>query len=613
VNTGGGGNLRFRSILPCEPGYASRMNSCRNPEIGKELFAQRLNTLFQPIIDVKQGAWLGYEALTRGPADSHWHMPDRLFQAATQCGCLDRLEKACVALALSAFRARSFEGRLFLNLSCDTLMNGASDGLLQQILELVRIERLRPNDIVIELTEQQPSSNLSQLAKSSQCFREAGFALALDDLGEGYASLKIWSTLKPDFIKIDRHFINGIDQDAVLRDFVQAMTEIARSIDCEVIAEGVETASEARIVTAMGIRYLQGWYFARPREEPVPVPMRLIHTTRNSCHENEHVHHLVTNREWIAPDTLVKHVARRFHRQASLQALAVVGQDGTPVGLINRHLLLEQLSRPYLMDLFARKPIETMLDTRPIVIEGTARMEQASRLVTSQAKLQIYDHFIVTEKGRFYGVASVVDLLRAITELQVKSARHANPLTLLPGNAPINETLRNLLSAGQPFTVVYVDLDHFKPYNDEYGYASGDQMLLLTADIFKQHCQEAGEFVGHVGGDDFVLIFQHDRWLEKLKLILSDFHERRTNLYHPEHVQAGGFQGIDRFEQPRFFPLVSISMAAMPVKAGCFDSPQAISSSLSSLKHQAKEEVGSVIVWKPPGGETMISCPFPDP
>ncbi len=574
------------------------MDSNEYQAIQEIVSTRRLDTLFQPIIDVEREYWLGYEALTRGPADSEWHRPDRLFQAATRHGCLDRLEKICITLALSAFKARSFEGRLFLNLSCDTLTNGASDGLLQEILELAHSQGLRPEDIVIELTEQQPSSSLSRLAKSSQCFREAGFSLALDDLGEGYASLKIWSSLKPDFIKIDRHFINGIDRDSVLRDFVQAMTDIARSIDCEVIAEGVETASEARVVTAMGIRYLQGWYFAHPEKRPIPVPARLVQSARKSYHENEQVRHLVTYQTWTTPDTLVKDVVRRFHHQASLPAIAVVDGDERPVGLISRHLLLEQLSRPYWIDLFARKPIETLLETRPLVVEGAARLEQASRLVTNQAKLQIYDHFIVTEKGRFYGIASVVDLLRAITELQVKSARHANPLTLLPGNAPINDTLRNLLSAGQSFTVAYVDLDHFKPYNDRYGYAAGDQMLLLLTEIFKQHCQDMGEFVGHVGGDDFVLIFQHDRWLEKLERIVSDFHRRRTQLYEAKHVRAGGFEGVDRFDQPRFFPLISLSIAAITVAGGCFDSPQAVSASLSAIKQRAKQENGSVVVWK---------------
>ena len=98
-------------------------------------------------------------------------------------------------------------------------------------------------------------------------------------------------------------------------------------------------------------------------------------------------------------------------------------------------------------------------------------------------------------------------LLKRITELQIRNARYANPLTLLPGNVPINEHVEHLLENYLPFTACYFDLDNFKPFNDLYGYSRGDMVIRLLGTILQSACNPQCDFIGHIGGDDFMIIF----------------------------------------------------------------------------------------------------------
>jgi diguanylate cyclase (GGDEF)-like protein len=100
--------------------------------------------------------------------------------------------------------------------------------------------------------------------------------------------------------------------------------------------------------------------------------------------------------------------------------------------------------------------------------------------------------------------------MREITQMQIHAARYANPLTQLPGNVPINEHIDRLLESGTRFWVCYFDLDHFKPFNDVYGYRRGDDVIQLTGNILTSNCDPDRDFVGHIGGDDFMVLFQSE-------------------------------------------------------------------------------------------------------
>ncbi|MBJ3774024.1 diguanylate cyclase, partial [Klebsiella pneumoniae] len=177
-----------------------------------------------------------------------------------------------------------------------------------------------------------------------------------------------------------------------------------------------------------------------------------------------------------------------------------------PVGIVHRHSLSEALLKPFATDLFARKPISRLMSPDFLAVELTQSLQKVSRLLTSRARQRIEEDFIIIQNGRYLGLGRVIDVLKLITEQKLQQARHANPLTLLPGNVPIQQCLGRLLQQQREAAVCYVDLDSFKPFNDLYGYAKGDEVLLCLAQCLNERVDPARDFVGHIGGDDFMLV-----------------------------------------------------------------------------------------------------------
>lgn len=172
----------------------------------------------------------------------------------------------------------------------------------------------------------------------------------------------------------------------------------------------------------------------------------------------------------IPPDALVPKVAELFHERRDVDAFAVV-ENRRPVGLVRRVELLDLLSIPLRRELYSRKPIRTLMDATPLLVDADLRLEQVSRLVTRGFRDRLQEQFIVTDHGNYLGLARMVDLLRSITQEQIRAARYANPLTALPGSVPIYDCVNRLIRRDKRFTLCHLDIDHFKPFNDFYGYA----------------------------------------------------------------------------------------------------------------------------------------------
>lgn len=560
--------------------------------IKKIVDQEAISTLLQPIVHIEDRRIWGYEALSRGPSSMLLRQPAVLFDRAVEVGLQQELESLCLRLALQRFKAAGIDGLLFVNISYETLSLG--EVLDSKISSAMAENNLQSKDIVIELTEHTPSQDLGKLREAVKYFRAKGFAIALDDLGAGYSSLQLWSEIKPDYVKIDRHFISKIDRNLVKQNFVRSMVDIALSQQCNVIAEGVETRGEAEILAAMKIKLMQGYFFARPQKSPEGLNFAGLPISIQKTADKDRAITLTSHALSVGPDALVGAVADLFHKNELVTSVAVVDNE-MPVGIINRRDLLETLSRLYGYDLYSRKPITTLMKEDPLIVSSNLRLEQVSRLVTGRARLEMSDDFIVVNSGVFVGVAQVIDLLKLITEVQVDQARHANPLTLLPGNVPISDFVEQLLQQDQPFTICYLDIDNFKPFNDAYGYSQGDEMLLLLAKILQKYCK-GGEFIGHVGGDDFVLIFTRDDWQKSVDSIITEFVDCSGKFYDTDHMNSGGFTVTDRFGADRFFPLASLSIAALTVYKQEFSSSSDVSAELSKLKQQSKSIPGNTLV-----------------
>lgn len=555
-----------------------------------------LHSLFQPIVSLSERRILGYEALTRGPSNSPLHSPVNLFGVARHAGRLSELELACRKSACRHFSEQKLEGKLFLNVSPDSLLEPTHQP--GRTLKLLQNYGIPPSQVVIELTEQSPTEDFSLLYTALHHYRAMGFSIALDDLGAGYSSLRLWSELRPDYVKIDRHFIDGIHQDAVKREFVGSILQMAKASRAQVIAEGIELAEELTVLAEMGVDLLQGYLLSRPQEHPPRDARSLLPKLEASApslsEEGSDLSALLNEQPAVTETMPIAAVLEAFRAQANLNSLAVLNAEQQPVGIVHRHSLSDALLKPFATDLFARKPISRLMSTDFLAVDMGQSLQKVSRLLTSRARQRIEEDFIITLHGRYQGLGRVIDVLKLITELKIQQARHANPLTLLPGNVPIQQCLTRLLQQEREAVICYVDIDSFKPFNDLYGYAKGDEILLCLAQCLSERVDPARDFVGHIGGDDFLLVLGSEDWRARLNYLLEDFQGQCRRFYSNEHLEAGCFVSHNRKGQREEFPLLSLSLGVVhlhPSSCAKMDAAQ-LAGLASEAKRQAKNVPG---------------------
>ncbi len=533
----------------------------------------QLHTVFQPVYSLSEQQILGYEALIRGPAGSAWQSPMQLFAAATTPAELCELDSQCRQLACARFRDLQLQGLLFLNAAPESLLSPTHQP--GRTLKLLNALEICPSQVVIELTEHAPQQDFALLEKALRHYRAMGFRIALDDLGAGFASLRLWSELRPDYVKVDRHFIQGIHQDAVKREFVASILKMAGASRAQVIVEGVEQPGELATLIGLGVDLVQGYLLSRPLEHP-PLEAgrllsRLLENATDPAMADGALASLAVHQPGIGQGCAVGQALERFSQEAGLDSLAVLDSAQRPVGVLHRQALLEAMRRPFADELLARKPVSRLMSTDFLAVERTQSLQQVSRLLTCRARQRIDEDFIILERGIYLGLGRVIDVLHQITAQQVQQARHANPLTGLPGLVPIQQYLTRLLQAERGGVICRVDIDQFRPFNDLYGYERGDEVLLCLARCLRECLDLSCDFVGHLGADDFLLGLGSRNWRERLNNLQMDFQRESRRFYHAEHLQDGFFSVRDRQGRWQEYPLLCLSLGVVTFSAaaGC--------------------------------------------
>jgi len=301
---------------------------------------------------------------------------------------------------------------------------------------------------------------------------------------------------------------------------------------------------------------------------------------------------LLTYIEPAQHDTENEQIWERFSANPTLRVIPVI-RNGIAIGLINRYSFLDRFAKPYQRELLGKKRCAEIMQAQPLMVSKDMPMEELSHFLADADGQQFSDGFIITEQGRYLGLASGQDLLRELTKMQIEAARYANPLTLLPGNVPIGEHIESLLHAGTAFVICYGDLDNFKPFNDVYSYNKGDEMIQLTGRILGMACDPRLDFIGHVGGDDFILIMQSPDWEKRCNDALQSFANLSVLLATEEHRQAGGYESEDRNGKVIFHPLTTLSIGAVSIEPGKYRSHHEVSAAATEAKKMAKQTRGN--------------------
>jgi len=328
---------------------------------------------------------------------------------------------------------------------------------------------------------------------------------------------------------------------------------------------------EYRTVDKMKIEFVQGYYFGRPAIKPERHISKKLFSKRknissfqaNAPRANTLVASLLTPLAPVMVHEDVSAVGERFHNMPDLIALPVLNKDNSVAGMVWRDEIMNLYASRYGRDLHGRKPIHLFMDSTPTIADVALPLKNLSQQITSQNTSLQHGIFIITEHEQYSGVGSLMDLLKQITDLQITMARHANPLSGLPGNVPISEHTTDVINGERDAVMCYFDLDNFKPYNDIYGYGKGDKVIRKTADILMAHTDSEQDFVGHVGGDDFIILFESENWQQRCDDILSAFKSLLPDLYKEEHICEQGMTAQDRHGNSVFYPLLSLSIGAV--------------------------------------------------
>ncbi len=560
-----------------------------------------LYPLFQPIMDLQQGHLIGYEGLVRGPSDSELHLPQALFRAAERVNLLVPLESLCIDVVVTEFMRTGLPGKLFVNISPFALLAGAlTEELLKKLLDKKTDLRDR---LVFEITESSPKMNNAAVVSGLIALREYGFKIALDDLGEGFSSLRLWSDVRPDFVKLDKHFVAGIDKSPLKLQFVRSIKQIAEKSRAMIIAEGVEHRSELMVLKEMGICLGQGYFIGYPLKQPDVS----VNAAAKKCFDSNLVsanpwtkvvlqrgrkaHLLLTEVPTVTINTTSETALQILLANPEQTVLPVLEGD-TPVGLLSR-TLVDKFSHGYIRDLYSRKPCTVFMDSNPLIVDMEMSIVELSQLVLMQGQKRFADGFILVRDKVYAGVGSNFALMQEMTKQQIQEARYANPLTLLPGNVPINEQIELLLQNAQSFWVCYVDLDSFKPFNDVFGYRRGDELIKLTAEVLIRHIDSDIDFVGHIGGDDFFVLFQSENWEERCTKILSAFDQAVNGFVLQEELGVGSYSAEDRRGNRMEYGFPTLSIGIVPVIRNQFQEVHEIAVVAAEVKKEAKKTAGS--------------------
>lgn len=232
----------------------------------------RLRMMAQPIVDVTERKVLGYELLARAVSKEGTIIPPtELYQAAREQNQLFRLDKACRIHGIETGQSFSEDKLIFINFIPTSIY--VPEHCLATTINAVErcgIERQR---VVFEVVETDQVQDMKHLRRILEYYRKQGFLTALDDVGSGFNNVSTLTALEPDIVKLDRAYVAGIQDSDAKREAAERICEAGKSVGARMLAEGIESPEESRVLSNMGYHWQQGYWFGRPSWTPEDVPV----------------------------------------------------------------------------------------------------------------------------------------------------------------------------------------------------------------------------------------------------------------------------------------------------------------------------------------------------
>jgi EAL domain-containing protein (putative c-di-GMP-specific phosphodiesterase class I)/GGDEF domain-containing protein len=574
------------------------MEHVMETEIIASILKQRtIKTVFQPIVSLRDGGILGYEALSRVTGEYSYLSAEELFAEAHEHNLLWDIEYLTRSIAIktaSDIIRNNYRVKIFINVSSSIMQDARFNaGFTKNILSSLHIDE---ENIVFEITEKKAVEDINLFKNLVNHYKGQKFKIAVDDLGSGYSGLNLISDIIPHYAKLDMQLIRNIHKDRLKQGLVKGIVEFSNISNILLIAEGIESQEELEIVCNLGVQYGQGYYIQIPKENVVPTDQIFLHVLRDINIRKNHIYgrtasdiyigNICTHTHTALPNERIKDLYTLYANNSDFIGLCIVG-SGIPVGIITRENLYRAFGSQFGFSPNNNKTISEIMDRDFLAVDEKEPMNVVSGLAMSRAHNKLYDFVVVTNDQRYSGIVTIKDLLIKTTEIDIFAVKHQNPLTGLPGNILIEQELAKCVTGLTRFSVAYIDLDNFKAYNDIYGFESGDRVLKLLSDILKELISEIC-FIGHTGGDDFIVIV-HDHINEcYFSDILYKFSQEVLRFYNEDDLKKGYITAMDRNGRIRKFPLLNATCVITGNRCCTYNSTHDLVEKLAQLKKMEK-------------------------
>ncbi|MCM3767621.1 GGDEF domain-containing protein [Neobacillus niacini] len=287
-------------------------------------------------------------------------------------------------------------------------------------------------------------------------------------------------------------------------------------------------------------------------------------------------------------------VDKLFNENTRIQGVVVINNE-VPVSLISKTFFYQKIGTQYGYHLYMGKSIELLVSKDSLMVDSFQSVTEVCKLAMEREEQNRYDYVIVTKENKYIGVVSIEKLLMKLVEVQVEFASFLNPLTRLPGNHSIEEKLKEIIRQ-EKFSILYFDLDHFKSYNDTYGFKKGDALLQSTAELLKRYYTNKGSFLGHIGGDDFIAVVDQHDILSDCESLIKDFEKTIQAFYSSSHLSQQYVIAENRQGIIEKIPLVSLSIAIVTNQNRTFKDVEELIEYAAAVKRMCKSERGSCYI-----------------
>jgi diguanylate cyclase (GGDEF)-like protein len=565
-----------------------------NIEILRMLINKQIVMFYQPIFSNKDGFVYAYEALMRIRYNNKYIYPKAVFDIAKEIGVEYMLDAACREQAILQYKLNNL--KLFININ----PNSSNSGFFKRgfTLNVVLQSNLKPENVVLEITESEKFEDIETLKEIIEYYKSIGFSIAFDDFGTGYNSLNILSQIEPDYIKFPIELIKGISRSKVKWQIVRGIMDMAIKNGIKTIAEGVENKEDLETILELGIDYSQGFLVGLPSESQ-ELPKEGIKLLRSIILQKKL--NSIKDRYSINKEDLesIKSIKGKPDIKYLIELLKKNDTSWLYLEdfdiLINENCI-KRILNTLSENLFYYKSIDYFFEHIDCHYQNPTKIDIQDNIlhaynITIENNLEA---IIIKSRQSILGVLTKAKILERLFDTFYKITLYANPLTGLPGNVMIDKEIENTIEQKLNAYVVYIDISNFKPFNDAYGFLAGDMMIKKLAQTLQSFAFNYDAFVGHIGGDDFVVIFKN---LKNKDEVINNLYKEASDaikeLYKEEDVKNGYFVSKDREGNVKKFPIAKITLAAVNVLN--YKSSQEIAKRLAELKKESKNLLKPVI------------------